>query len=80
MVYWFYQGDRVRRSTSNLKKETAMNTSKQGKVFGGFRVSADGRVFVSDLALLQEVRAEADRQPVTPPVGSSTANPHYSVF
>lgn len=57
-----------------------MNTTTQDKVFGGFRVSADGRVFVSDLTLLQEVRAEADRQPVTTPVGSSPADSHYSAF
>ena len=35
-----------------------MNTVKQLKVFGGFKVTAEGRVLVSDLSLLQDMQKE----------------------
>ncbi len=38
---------------------------KQEKDFGTFRISADGRVFVRDLALLQAIRDEMHQEVVT---------------
>lgn len=56
-----------------------MNTSKQTKVFGGFKVTAAGRVLVSDLALLQDIRKELDRAYAAPVAeANAAASPHYS--
>lgn len=57
-----------------------MNTRKQAKVFGGFKVSAEGRVLVSDLALLQDVQRELDRVSYSASTASASlaAHPHYN--
>ena len=55
-----------------------MNTNRQDKVFGGFRVTAEGRVFVSDLALLQDVQKEAESAYSANAAETVTAIPTYS--
>ena len=56
-----------------------MNTNKQDKVFGGFRVTAEGRVFVSDLALLQDVQKELEQNAYSANAAEPVlATPNYS--
>lgn len=57
-----------------------MNTNKRAKIFRGFKVTAEGRVFVSDLVLLQDVQRELDRKPSLSAgaVGASMAESRYS--
>ncbi len=59
-----------------------MNTSKQAKVFRGFRVTAEGRVLVSDLALLQDVQkaSEQNAYSATALEASAAASRYSSSF
>jgi hypothetical protein len=53
----------------------------QNQDFGTFRISADGRVFVRDLALLQAVREEMQQEVVTEKVALDVVHvpvPQYS--
>jgi hypothetical protein len=55
---------------------------KQEKNFGTFRIAADGRVFIRDLALLQAIREELHQETVTEKVtidiSHIAAMPQYS--
>lgn len=55
---------------------------KQAQEFGTFRISAEGRVFVRDLALLQAIREELNQEAVTEKVTVDMAHvasmPHYN--
>lgn len=55
---------------------------KQNQDFGTFRISADGKVFVRDLALLQAIREEMHQevvsQKVTVDVVHVASMPQYS--
>jgi hypothetical protein len=55
---------------------------KQNQDFGTFRISADGRVFVRDLAMLQAIREEMHQEvmseKVTVDVIHAASMPHYS--
>lgn len=42
----------------------AQKGAKQAQDFGGFRISADGKVLVRDLALLQAIREEMHQEAV----------------
>jgi hypothetical protein len=48
-----------------MKNTFDQNSVKQAQDFGGFRISADGKIFVRDLALLQAIREEMHQEVVT---------------
>jgi hypothetical protein len=70
------------RAAQEGRKKEDMKQVKQTQDFGTFRIAADGKVFVRDLALLQAIREEmhqeAVNEKVTVDVVHVASMPHYS--